>query len=62
VLHQLDDAHAHATDEDERLLVGLVVFDARRSCDVRLARQSAPTAATRLVTLETLDALAGRKP
>ena len=62
VLYQLDDAHAHATDEDERLLVGLVVFDARRSCDVRLARQSAPTAATRLLTLETLDALAGRKP
>jgi hypothetical protein len=62
VLHQLDDAHAHATDEDERLLVGLVVFDARRSCDVRLARQTAPAGATRLVTLETLDALAGRKP
>jgi hypothetical protein len=62
VLHQLDDAHAHATEEDERLLVGLVIFDARRSCDVRLARQTAPTGATRLVTLETLDALAGRKP
>jgi hypothetical protein len=61
VLHQLDDAHTHATDEDERLLVGLVIFDARRSCDVRLARQTAPTGATRLVTLETLDALAGRK-
>jgi len=61
VLHQLDDARLHATDEDERLLVGLVVFDARRSCDVRLARQTAPTGATRLVTLETLDALAGRK-
>jgi len=61
VLHQLDDAHTHATDEDERLLVGLVIFDARPSCDVRLARQTAPTGATRLVTLETLDALAGRK-
>jgi hypothetical protein len=61
VLHQLDDAHTHAADEDERLLVGLVVFDARRSCDVRLARHTAPTGATRLVTIETLDALAGRK-
>jgi hypothetical protein len=39
-----------------------VVFDARRSCDVRLARQTAPTAATRLVSLETLDALGGSKP
>jgi hypothetical protein len=62
VLHQLDDARGHATEEDERLLVGLVVFDARRSCDVRLARQTAPTAATRLVSLETLDALGGSKP
>jgi hypothetical protein len=62
VLHQLDDARGHAVDEDQRLLVGLVVFDARRSCDVRLAHQTAPTGATRLVTLETLDALAGRKP
>jgi len=61
VLHQLDDARGHATEEDERLLVGLVVFDARRSCDVRLARQTAPTAATRLVSLETLDALGGSK-
>jgi len=61
VLHQLDDAREHATEEDERLLVGLVVFDARPSCDVRLARQTAPTAATRLVTLETLDALGGSK-
>jgi hypothetical protein len=61
VLHQLDDARGHATEEDERLLVGLVVFDARRSCDVRLARQTAPTAATLLVTLETLDALGGSK-
>src|SRR5689334_15945017 len=61
VLHQLDDARTHATDEDERLLVGLVVFDARRSCDVRLARQTAPVGATRLVTLETLDSLGGRK-
>jgi hypothetical protein len=59
VLHQLDDARGHAAEEDERLLVGLVVFDARPSCDVRLARETAPAAATRLVTLETLDALGG---
>ena len=42
VLHQLDDARTHAADEDERLAVALVVFDARRSCEVRLARQTAP--------------------
>ena len=59
VLHQLDDARTHAVDEDERLVVALVVFDARRSCDVRLARQTAPHEATRLVTLETFDELAG---
>lgn len=58
VLHQLDDARGHAADEDERLTVALVVFDARRSCDVRLARETAPSAGTRLVTLETLDELA----
>jgi hypothetical protein len=61
VLHQLDDARGHAAEEDERLLVGLVVFDARPSCDVRLGRQTAPAAATRLVTLETLDSLGGSK-
>jgi hypothetical protein len=59
VLHQLDDARTHAADEDERLAVALVVFDARRSCDVRLDRQTAPHQATALLTLETLDELAG---
>jgi hypothetical protein len=58
VLHQLDDARTHAADEDERLAVGLVVFDARRSCEVRLARQTAPFADTLLVTIESLDDLA----
>jgi len=58
VLYQLDDARAHATDEDERLAVGLVVFDAERSCRVRLDRQTAPHGGTRLVALETLDELA----
>ena len=58
VLHQLDDARTHAADEDEPLATSLVVFDARRSCDVRLARQTAPHEATRIITLETLDDLA----
>jgi hypothetical protein len=58
VLHQLDDARIHAADEDERLAVALVVFDAVRSCDVRLSAQTAPHEATRLVTMETLDGLA----
>ena len=61
VLHQLDDARAHAAAEGERLLPVLVVFDARRSCEVRLARQTAPRTGTRLVTIETLDRLAGRR-
>jgi hypothetical protein len=39
VLHQLDDARRHAAAEDGRLLVGLVVFDARRSCELRLVRK-----------------------
>jgi hypothetical protein len=59
VLHQLDDARTHAADEGERLAVGLVVFDAARSCRVRLAAQTAPTAGIGLVTLEGLDRLAG---
>jgi hypothetical protein len=58
VLHQLDDAREHAADEDERLTATIVVFDAERSCRVRLDRQTAPHERTRLVTLETLDELA----
>lgn len=61
VLHQLDDARAHAATEGERLLPVLVVFDARRSCEVRLARQTAPRTGTRLVTIETLDRLGGKR-
>lgn len=61
VLHQLDDARAHAEDEATRLRVALVVFDAERSCDVRLARTTAPSAGTIVVTLETLDALAAAR-
>lgn len=60
VLNQLDDARTHAADEDERLSVALVVFDARLSCDVRLSRQTAPTDGIGIVTLETLAGLAGR--
>jgi hypothetical protein len=58
VLNQLDDARQHALDEDERLVVALVVFDAARSCEVRLTAQTAPTEGIGLVTLESLDALA----
>jgi hypothetical protein len=62
VLNQLDDARAHAADEDERLAVALVVFDARRSCDVRLDRQTAATSGIGLVSLESLDVLAEAPP
>jgi hypothetical protein len=61
VLLQLDAARSHAEAEGSRLLVALVVFDARRSCRVRLARQTAPLAGVRLVTLESLDALGRAK-
>ncbi|HET9085669.1 MAG TPA: hypothetical protein VFN41_14830 [Candidatus Limnocylindrales bacterium] len=60
VLHQLDDARRHAEDEEARLVVALVVFDAARSCDVRLARSNAPHEGTRVVALEALDELAAR--
>jgi hypothetical protein len=62
VLHQLDDARGHAIDEDETLRVALVVFDARRSCEVRLDRQTAPTSGIGLATIETLDELASAPP
>jgi hypothetical protein len=60
VLHQLDDARTHATDEDETLTATIVVYDAERSCRVRLDRETAPHEATRLVGIESLDGLAGR--
>lgn len=64
VLHQLDDARRGAAEEGGRLLVGLVVFDARRSCEVRLVRERGPVAleGLRLIALDGLDRLAGRKP
>jgi hypothetical protein len=58
VLHQLDDARGHAEDEGTTLRAHLVVFDALRSCEVRLARSSAPSEATTIVALEALDTLA----
>jgi len=57
VLHQLDDAREHAAEEEERLSVALVIFDARRSCAVRLERQTAPHEKTGVVALEALDEL-----
>jgi hypothetical protein len=58
VLYQLDDARSHAADEETALAVGLVVFDAERSCAVRLAGQTAPHEGTSVITFETLDDLA----
>lgn len=58
VLHQLDDARTHATDDDERMAAILVVFDAELSCAVRLERQTAPHETTEIVSLESLDRLA----
>ena len=64
VLHQLDDARRNAGSEGVRLLVGLVIFDARRSCEVRLVREKGPIAldGLKLIPLEGLDRLAGRRP
>jgi len=64
VIHQLDDARRGAADEGGRLLVGLIVFDARRSCEVRLVRERGPVAleGLRLISIESLDRLAGRRP
>ena len=62
MLHQLDDARIHAQDEDESLVVALVIFDAERSCRVRLDAQSAPHERTRLVAIEQLDSLAVASP
>jgi hypothetical protein len=61
VLNQLDDARRHAAEEETALRVGLVVYDVRTSCAVRLSQQTAPRQGTVVVTLESLDALAGKK-
>jgi hypothetical protein len=60
VLNQLDDARAHAADEEIGLRVAIVVFDARRSCELRLDRATASHAATGLIAMESLDELAVR--
>ena len=57
VLHQLDDARTNAAAEDEDMAVAIVVFDAERSCRVRLNRQTAPHENTRLIAFENLDSL-----
>lgn len=62
VLYQLDDARTHAADEDASIRVGLVVFDAERSCRVRLALQTAPTERTTVLGIATLDRLATGLP
>ena len=61
VLHQLDDARSHAVDEEESLAVALVVFDAMRSCDIRLERTHAPRSGTAVIALEALDDLAAAR-
>jgi hypothetical protein len=62
VLNQLDDARTHAADEDVAMDVAIVVFDARRSCRIRLERETASHDRTRLVAIETLDELAEGRP
>ena len=58
VLNQLDDARAHAAEEEIELRVAIVVFDARRSAELRLDRSTARHDETRLVALESIDELA----
>jgi hypothetical protein len=58
VLNQLDDARVHAADEEIVMSVALVVFDARRSCEMRLARSTANRVGTRLVSIEDIGSLA----
>jgi hypothetical protein len=60
VLNQLDDARAHAAAEDVAVRVALVIFDARRSCEIRLDRATAEHAGTGLVALEDLDGLGAK--
>jgi len=62
VLNQLDDARTHGADEEIDIRVALVVFDSRRSCELRLDRSTASREKTRLVALESLDELKGLRP
>jgi hypothetical protein len=61
VLHQLDDARRHAVTEEQKIFVALVIFDSRRSADVRLARLTAPRTETRVFTLESIGRLGGTR-
>ena len=60
VLNQLDDARSNAAAEEVELRVALVIFDAQRSCEIRLARQTARRDRTELVAIESIDRLAAR--
>lgn len=62
VIHQLEAARANAAAEGIRLVAALVVFDARRSSLVRLARQTAPHGRIALITIENLRSLARSAP
>ena len=62
VLNQLDDARAYAADEEIELAVALVVFDARRSAEIRLAGSTARRDDTRLVALEDIDEIGATRP
>lgn len=62
VLLQLAAARANAAAEGVDLAVALVVFDAHRSCLVRLARQRGAAGVTGLVALESLRGLARARP
>lgn len=62
VLLQLAGARTNAAAEGVDLAVALVVFDAHRSCLVRLARQRGAAGMTGLVALETLRGLARARP
>lgn len=60
VLEQLDEARTNAEAEGGRVMVGLVIFDARRSCEVRVSRLTAPGGRTRVLTIETIQKLGRR--
>jgi hypothetical protein len=60
VLSQLDDARTNAAAEESVLRVALVVFDARKTCLLRLARSTTPHEQTELVTIDDIDSLGGR--
>jgi len=62
VLNQLDDARAHAAEEEIELRAVVVVFDAERSCRLRLDRSTANHDQTRLISIESFDELAKVKP